>query len=302
LNLSGTKISEKSIDEISTWKNLKKLYIYNTAVTTESVYALKKASPGLEVYSTQFDLTDSLYTVQLTSPICKIDSTIFDYHATVDLKQSRGNVKYYYTLDGTQPSSQSNPYVEPFHVTQSAELKIIAIKEGWIDSKVATFPLMKRGVVIERITLETKADAKLSAKKDSVLTDGKLGSLDRGDKTYLAFVNQDLQAIFHLRESITLSQLTVSFLEDAEQDVFAPEYIEVWGGASMSTLIKLGKKEIVRPIGRQPSSKGLVIVKAPANGVKFIRLKVKNSGRLPSDFTFQKSTKASIFIDEVSLE
>lgn len=301
LNLSGTNISSKTIDEISSWKNLRKLYVYNTAVSMESIQTLKTAQPDLEVYNTQFDLTDSLYTVQLTTPISKIDSSIFVHHATVTIKQSRGNVKYYFTLDGTTPTSQSKPYTEPFQVNQSAELKVIALKEGWMDSKVATFLLMKRGVTLQGITMETKADTKLSAKKDSVLIDGKQGSLNREDKAYLAFFNQDLHAVFQLPRPITISQFTISFLEDPEQGVLAPEFVEVWGGASMSTLIKLGKKDIVPASGKRPTSKGLIVVQFPGKGVKFIRLKVKNPGRLPSGYTFQKSTKASIFIDEVAI-
>ena len=301
LNLSGTKISAKTIDEISAWKNLRKLYVYNTAVPTESIQSLKIASPDLEVYSTQFDLTDSLYTVQLTIPVSKIDSTFFRDHATVDIKQSRGNVKYYYTLDGDIPNSKSIFYDGPFPVKQSGELKIIAIKEGWIDSKIATFPLMKRGVAIERMTWDSKFDSKLSAKKDSVLIDGKPGSLDRGDKAYLAFVDQDIQAIFQLSKPMTLSQLTLSYLEDAEQSVLAPSYIEVWGGTSVNSLTKLGLKEIVRPSGKQPAAKRLVIIDFPKNNFKFIRLKAKNPGKLPSGYTFQKTAQASIFIDEVAL-
>lgn len=301
LNLSGTNISAKTIDEISTWKNLKKLYLYNTAVTAESIQSLKSANPDLEVYNTRFDLTDSLYTVQLTTPISKIDSVFFRHNALVDIKQSRGNVKYYFTLDGTQPASNSNLYTGPFQVNQSAELKIMAIKEGWIDSKVATFPLLKLGVPLEQIVLETKTDPKFSAKKDSVLADGKPGSLDRGDKAYLAFVNQDLQVVLQLSKPVTLSQLTLSFLEDVGQGVLAPEYIEAWGGESMNALVKLGRKDIVRSSEKSPAAKRLVMLSLPDNSIRFIRIKAKNPGMLPSGHPLQKSTKASIFIDEVAL-
>ncbi len=94
LNLSGTKVSAKTLDEISGWKNLKKLYLYNTAVSEESVKSLKKSHPELEVYNTQFDLTDTVYNAQLTTPIIKIDSSFFRTKASVEVKLSRGKVKY----------------------------------------------------------------------------------------------------------------------------------------------------------------------------------------------------------------
>jgi len=107
LNISGTKVSGKTLEEVTAWKNLKKIYIYNTAVSEETVESVRKSRPELLVYSTQFDLTDSLYSAQLTSPKVKIDSTFFHEYASVEVKPSRGKVKYYYTLDGSEPTSGS---------------------------------------------------------------------------------------------------------------------------------------------------------------------------------------------------
>ena len=247
-------------------------------------------------------MTDSLYTAQLTIPVSKIDSTFFHRSASVEIKQSRGNVKYFYTLDGTEPTSKSNLYGAAFRIDQSAELKIIAMKEGWIDSKVVTFPLMKLGITADRIVLETKPDPKLSAKKDTVLFDRRPGSLDRGDKAYLAFVNQDLQMEFHLSNPSSVSQISLSFLEDADQGILAPEFMEAWGGETMSNLIKLGRQDIISPKGKPSAAKRIVALKFPEKSYKFIRLQAKNPGRLPAGHPIQKSGKAFIYIDEVSVE
>jgi uncharacterized membrane protein len=308
LNLSGTNISAKTLDEISGWKNLKKLYLYNTVVSEESVKSLKIAHPELEVYNTQFDLTDTVYNAQLTMPVCKIDSTFFHKMASVEVKLSRGRVKYYYTLDGTEPTSKANLYTEPFQVNQSSELKIRATMDGWIDSKVASFQLMKLGVKPDRVMLETKPkysgkpDPKYSDKPESILVDGKSGSLNRGDKEYFGFVNQDLQVLFQMNKPLTLSQLTLSFLEDVEKGVLAPEHIEVWGGEDKNNLIKLGAIKTVLLQDTRPAAKRLIKINFPQRSVNFVRLKAKNTGTLPAWHPLQKTTKASIFIDEVSLE
>jgi hypothetical protein len=217
LNLSGTKISAKALDEVSRWQNLKKLYLYNTAVSQESVTSLKKSRPVLEVYNTQFDLTDSVYNAQLTTPVVKIDSAFFRQRASVEVKLSRGKVKYFYTLDGTEPTTRANQYSEPFHMSHSGEIKIMATMEGWMDSKVAIFPVLKLGIKPDRVILETKPHPKYSAKMDSTLVDGKSGSFDRADKEYLGFVDRDCQVLFQFDNSKKLSQLTLSFLEDVGQ-------------------------------------------------------------------------------------
>lgn len=302
LNLSGTKVSAKTLDEVSGWKNLKKLYLYNTGVPEESVKSLRKSHPELEVYNTQFDLTDSVYNAQLTTPIVKIDSTFFRRSTSVEVKLSRGKVKYYYTLDGKEPSTKANLYTGPFEISQSGEFKIMAAMEGWMDSKVATFPLLKLGIRPDRIILETKPHPKYSGKLDSTLVDGKYGGLNRDDKEYLGFVNRDHDVLFELDKPQKLSQLTLSFLEDVDKGVLSPEYIEVWGGADKNNLVKLGKAIGAMPQDKKPAAKCLIKVNFPEQSLRFVHLKAKNIGTLPGWHPLKKTTKASIFIDEVSLE
>ena len=302
LNLSGTKISAKTLDEVSGWKNLKKLYLYNTAVSEESVTSIKKSRPELEVYNTQFDLTDSVYNAQLTTPVAKIDSAFFRQHASVEVKLSRGKVKYFYTVDGTEPTDKANQYTEPFHVSHSGEIKIKATMEGWTDSKVAIFPLLKLGVKPDRIILETKPHPKYSGKMDSTLVDGKPATADRSDKEYLGFINSDCQVLFQFDNPKKLSQLTLSFLEDVGLGVLAPEQVEVWGGEDKNKLTKLGKAVSVLPQEVRPAVKCIIRIDFPSQSVRFVRLTAKNVKALPAWHSLQKTHKPSIFVDEVSLE
>ncbi|MEO5603291.1 MAG: FN3 associated domain-containing protein [Cyclobacteriaceae bacterium] len=302
LNLSGTKISANSLEELSTWESLKKLFLYNTTLPEASLSALKNSHPELQVYSTQFDLSDSVYNAQLTIPICKIDSSFFRNQASIEVKLSRGNVKYFYTLDGSEPTVNATLYREPFLVSQSCKFKIMATMSGWIDSKVVTFPLMKLGVNPQKIVLESKPDPKHSGKLDSTLIDGLAGSLNRGDKEYLGFLKEDFQALFSLGKDQRISKITLSFLEDVDKGILAPEYVEVWGGENASSLRKLGRVATVLPPEKRPPAKDLVQVTFPEQSVRFIRLKAKKVGALPAWHPLRKTARGSFFIDELSLE
>ena len=306
LNLSGTKISTKTLNEVTGWKNLRKLYIYNTAVPEESVDSLRKSHGDLEVYNTQFDLSDTVYNAQLTIPVIKIDSTFFHDVANVEVKLSRGNVKYYYTLDGTEPTRESTLYKEPFQITQTGEFKIRATMAGWMDSDVATYRLLKVGKRPKQITLEMKPDPKHSGKLDSTLVDGKAGGFNKGEKAYLGYLNKNFQALFEMEEQEKLSQLSVSFYEDVERAAFTPELIEVWGGNDKNNLKKLGEARNILPEKKKPSTKGLIMIKFPEQQIRFVRLIAKNPNRLPSYVNIPKDPKQKpkpgIFIDEVALE
>jgi hypothetical protein len=148
--------------------------------------------------------------------------------------------------------------------------------------------------------LTTKADPKLSAKSDSVLVDHKPGSLDRGDKAYLAFVNTDLDVVFETKETVRASEITVSFLQDVNNAVLPPGYAEVWGGMEKGNLVNLGK--VSTPHTETKSAeKGLITITFAPREVRYIRLRAKNVGRLPSDHPLAKTAKATLYIDEVSL-
>jgi uncharacterized membrane protein len=300
LNLSGTDITGNALNEISGWKNLKKLYIYNTPVDDTSVESLRQANPQLEVFNTQLDLTDTLYDAKLRRPIVKVDSLFFRDQATVDVRPSRGKVKYHYTLDGTSPATNAPLYTAPLQIKQTGTVKVIAVMEGWENSDVATYKLIRVGLIPDRIHLTTKADPKLSAKSDSVLVDHKPGSLDRGDKAYLAFVNTDLDVVFETKETVRASEITVSFLQDVNNAVLPPGYAEVWGGMEKGNLVNLGK--VSTPHTETKSAeKGLITITFAPREVRYIRLRAKNVGRLPSDHPLAKTAKATLYIDEVSL-
>jgi uncharacterized membrane protein len=302
LNISGTKVSSKTLEEVKGWKNLKKLYIYNTAITEETVESVRKSRPELEVYSIQFDLTDSLYSAQLTPPKVKIDSTFFRDYANVEVKQSRGKVKYYYTLDGSEPTSSSSLYTEPFQVKQTSEFKIKATMEGWIDSKVIVFPLLKVGIKPDRTILETKPDPKHAGKMDTTLVDGKSGDLNKDEKAYLGFVNRDHQVLFQFDSARKLSRVSLSFLEDVPGGALAPEHVEVWGGNDKGKMLKLGNFSTALSKDKRPTAKGLITINFPEQSLRYVRLKAKNSNVLPSGYEYGKDTKPGIYVDEVSLQ
>lgn len=302
LNLSGTKISAKTLDEVSGWKNLKKLYLYNTAVPEESVDSFRKNHVELEVYNTQLDLTDSVYNAQLTIPVIKIDSTFFRNRANVEVKLSRGKVKYYYTLDGTEPTSESTLYSEPFQITKTGEFKVKATMEGWMDSEVATYKLLKVGVQPDQTLVETRMDPKYLHKLDSVLVDGKSGGLDRNDKAYLGLINKDLKVLFQMNNPETLSQLTISYYENVERGLFAPELVEVWGGEDKEHLKKIGEVKVAIPKDKRPATKGLLTINFPDQSVRCVRLFAKGVNKLPAYVKIEKDTKPAMLVDEVSLE
>lgn len=302
LNLSGTKVTGRILDEIASWQPLKKLYAYNTAIAEESITSLRSTRPDMEIYSTRIDLSDPAYDAALTHPVVKIDSPFFRTSALIDIKLSRGKVKYYYSLDGSEPTQESNLYTAPFRVEQSGELKIKATMAGWKDSDVMMFPLMKLSAARPIVTLESKPDPKYAGKLDSTLVDGISGDINRGDKAYLGFIDQDMQVLFEFTHPKEISTVTLSLLEDVANGVFLPGELEVWTGSDRNTLSRVQSLQRTPPQEETTSVKRIVVLTFPSASVRFVRLKARKAKNVPSWYTAAKKGKVSIFVDEVSLE
>ena len=73
----------------------------------------------------------------MTSPIT-FSTSSFIGGATVQILCSTSGASIYYTTDGTEPTSASMAYSAPFEITKNTTIKAIAVKEGLLDSDVAT--------------------------------------------------------------------------------------------------------------------------------------------------------------------
>ena len=171
--------------------------------------------------------------------------------------------------------------------------------DGWVDSDVATHHLVKIGESASIVHMQTKPDLKLSAKSDSVLFDGNAGSPDKNDKAYLVFSTNDCDAVFQVNNPLKLSQVSVSFFQDEDQGIFSPQEIEVWGGLERNKMESLGKISPV-PI-ENGAAKSLGIINFSQRDIRFLRLRAKNIGMLPSSHPLFKKGKSMIYLDEVAL-
>ena len=77
-----------------------------------------------------------------------------------------GDVTYYYTLDGTTPTTNSTQYTAPFTVTESCVVKAIAVRTGSFNSDMAV-ALVNLGGDVEAGSKTARVDAKF---EEGVLT------------------------------------------------------------------------------------------------------------------------------------
>jgi hypothetical protein len=72
---------------------------------------------------------------QVLSPQISPKDQFFNKEIKVKLMSNTEGVAIYYSLDGSMPTKNSLKYKKPIHINKSEELKTIAIKDGYKDSK-----------------------------------------------------------------------------------------------------------------------------------------------------------------------
>lgn len=95
---------------------------YTTMVPSRGVVMLRLSRPIIE---------------QVETPEMSPGSGLYSEKVTVSLSTSTGGAQIYYTMDGSIPLRTSLVYEKPVDISETTNLKAIAVKEGMDDSEVA---------------------------------------------------------------------------------------------------------------------------------------------------------------------
>ena len=79
----------------------------------------------------------------VSMPWYKIKENYFFDTATVTLGSETAGTKIYYTIDRSQPTEKSTPYLKPFVLNQTSEINFFAKKEGLLTSTTVTAKIEK---------------------------------------------------------------------------------------------------------------------------------------------------------------
>lgn len=75
---------------------------------------------------------------QVETPKFSVEPGTYTAAQSVELSCDTEGAAIYYTVDGSDPSATSTAYTEAIPVSETTTIKAIAVKEGWLDSEIAT--------------------------------------------------------------------------------------------------------------------------------------------------------------------
>jgi len=194
-----------------------------------------------------------------------------------------------FTLDGSEPTINSEAYKNPIPITESVNLKAAVFNsEGKLGDTFSQRINLHKAVG-KQITINKELNKSYPGSGAAGLINGISGSDTRyGDKEWLGFSGEDFEITIDLGEKTEVNSIITRFHNGNGQWIYAPKQIAISYDNNEESLIDIpSSEELLIPIQ---------ILNAPKS--RIITIKVPNYGIIPEGKQ-GAGNKAWTFIDEI---
>ncbi len=201
-----------------------------------------KALVDFEVY------TDRSFTItQASTPVISVSSGKYEDTQYVEIETDMQDAVIYYTTDGSMPTRSSKVYDGVFAVSSTATVKAIAVKEGCIDSPMASSTIEISGAEISGSeNLASGKTVETSSNENEGVDGSKMVDGDAATRWASGF-SDDEWFILDLGETYTINKVTLdweaSYAEAYQLQV--SEDKEQWSAVYETKNAKGGNEELV---------------------------------------------------------
>ena len=146
--------------------------------------------------------------------------------AAVVTLSAQGNAPIYYTLDGTTPTAQSQLYTGPVTVTETCQLKAVAMNKG-VEKDVLTIDIPMHKALGKKVTYSRKPHPRYANGLPQSLVDGIRGPQIFKSAEWGAWNGDPVSLTIDMEQTEPYSSVTVGMISDKPSYVFFPEKIAV---------------------------------------------------------------------------
>ncbi|MCF6237979.1 MAG: family 20 glycosylhydrolase, partial [Candidatus Marinimicrobia bacterium] len=203
-----------------------------------------------------------------------------------------------FSLDGSDPSQESEQYINALALDQDAQVRAAVFSGSQRLGRVSQRDFVFHQAVGATASYELKYHPRYSGGGDTGLVDGILGSNNFRDGTWQGFEGHDLVLTIDLGEVQEIFKTELNFLQSTSAWIFMPEYIEV-------SLSKDGVDwQMVKRVNNEtPEGDERVTLQRmsddfPTEPTRYVKVVAKNRGICP-DWHVGAGEKSWIFCDEL---
>ncbi|WP_282013683.1 GH92 family glycosyl hydrolase [Marinifilum flexuosum] len=224
----------------------------------------------------------------------------FEKRKTVELFCGTNGAEIRYTMDGSEPDVNSKKYQSPINISEDANIKARAFKEGLKESGSLYLHYLK-GIPFNPQTGYPKVrvegnDIGYGEKSGTQLIDGSFGSTTFNDGFWTGIDLKDLHVDIDLGESKSICEVKPGILIYPGAWIFNPDEIEVYISNDQENyqLVKTISMESPKDERRYVTRPN---IEFPSVNCRYLRVTFKN-GPIP-DWHMAGGRKHWIFVDEI---
>ncbi len=219
--------------------------------------------------------------------------------ARVELGSSdpRGLIRF--TLDGRDPGLSDQAYGSPLSCTAATHLRARVFLNGHGSEFVHDIRFVPHLALGKTCTLVPPPHPRYPG-GPGALVDGFEGSEDFTDGRWMGFEGEDAEVLLDLGRTDVIGALSVVFLDDPANWIFAPPQVEASTSLDGLTFVHAGSLSVEGHRGTPKPEVRTAVLASPAGTVRYLRLRVKNLGVCPPGHA-GAGEKAWLFLSEIQV-
>lgn len=210
------------------------------------------------------------------------------------------NAPVYYTLDGSEPTQQSNLYTDVVKINKPCVLRTVAIRPNG-KSHVTTDTIKFSKSSMKPITMLQPINNQYKFTGESVLVDGMTGNMNYKTGRWLGFYKNDLEAVIDLKEPTEVSSLNMRTLVEKGDWIFGTRGITVSVSDDNKSFKEVVSKSYPAMKSTDPNKIYVHNLKFSPVKARYVKVKALAEHNIPS-WHGGKGNNAFLFVDELTVE
>lgn len=225
--------------------------------------------------------SSTVFREHLAVPAIDGGGRVFDGETLVSLKATTPTAQIHYTLDGTEPVTDSPVYKVPLRIDRTTTVKAFAAIGNGARSPVAEATFRKR-INNWKVVSTSGYSPQYTGGGDDGIIDGIRGTLNFASGEWQGYQGKTFETVIDLQRETPISKVGGSFLQVAGPWIWMPERIEFEASTDGKEFTKIAEiktdlpQEEMNPTMRE-FLKDVSLVKA-----RYVRVKAYNFGKIPS--------------------
>ncbi len=209
-----------------------------------------------------------------------------------------GNAPIHYTLDGSEPTTNSPLYTAPVALTRDCVFKAATFRN--FETPVYSREFKFNKATARKATLNTQPTEKYFFGGASTLTDGYCGEDGYTNGSWVGFLNEPMDITIDMEGSESYSSVSVQADVFFGEWIFGPREIQVLTSDNGEQFTEVGK--LVTDAVKEDSKNGVrtYTVEFPATSARYLRIVAPTVNPIP-EWHGAKGEKAHMFIGEISV-